>query len=346
VARAATQPAWRLFGVPLFGLLAAAWLALQGPAAADQARTVVNPTEEPIAPVPPAPAIAPEKIRLGEQLFRDPRLSRGNVRACASCHLLDRGGDDDQAHSLGSDRRPLDFNTPTVFNVALDFRLNWRGNFLSLQEQNASALLDPRIMNTSWVELLQKLRDDARYRSAFARAYGGELRSQQVLEALVSFERSLQTPDARFDRYLRGDRAAITRDEEEGYRLFKSYGCTACHQGVGVGGNLFQRFGIFDNPFAGRPVTQADLGRFTITGVESDRHVFRVPSLRNVALTAPYFHDGSAPSLEAAVAIMARVQLGRTIDQREIALIAKFLRTLTGEYQGRPSESGAERARP
>jgi cytochrome c peroxidase len=330
----------------LLGLLAVAWLTVQGPAAADQIRTAVNPADEPIAPVPPAPALAPEKVRLGERLFRDPRLSHGDIRACASCHLLDNGGDDDRAHSIGSDGRPLDFNTPTIFNVALEFRLNWRGNFRTLQEQNASALLDPRIMNTSWEELLQKLRSDAGYRSAFAGAYGGDLVPQQVLDALVSFERSLQTPDARFDRYLRGAPGAITHEEEEGYQLFKSYGCVACHQGTGVGGNLFQRFGIFADPFAGRAVTPADLGRFTITGADSDRQVFRVPSLRNVALTAPYFHDGSAPSLEAAVAVMARVQLGRTIDGHDIALIAKFLRTLTGAYQGRPLEAGAERAGP
>jgi len=324
----------------------AAGLGIPGPAAADQARTAIDLADEPIAPIPPVAVSNPEKVRLGEKLFRDVRLSHGDIRACTSCHLLDRGGDDDRAHSPGSDGQPLDFNTPTIFNVALDFRLNWRGNFLTLQEQNASALLDPRIMKTSWPELLEKLRGDADYRSAFAAIYGGDLVPAQVLDALVTFERSLQTPDSRFDRYLRGDRAAITRDEEEGYRLFKSYGCTACHQGAGVGGNLFQRFGIFEDPFANRPVTQPDLGRFTITGLDSDRHVFRVPSLRNVALTAPYFHDGSAPSLEAAVAIMARVQLGRTIDAREIGLIVKFLRTLTGAYQGRSLDSGAQRAGP
>ena len=347
MARAVARPAWPLNRL-LLALSAAAWVAIGGTTAAtDQAGPAANAADEPITPVPAVIGIAPEKIRLGEKLFRDPRLSHGDAVACDSCHLLEKGGEDGQAHSKGLDGRPLDFNTPTIFNAALEFRFNWRGNFQSLQEQNAAALLDPRIMNTSWPELLDKLRGDPGYRSAFAAIYGGDVDPQRLLDALTSFERSLLTPDGRFDRYLRGEPAAITRDEAEGYRLFKSYGCIACHQGVAVGGNLFQRFGIFENPFARRTtITHADLGRFTITGLESDRYVFRVPSLRNVALTAPYFHDGSAGSLEQAVAIMARVQLGRTIDDHDIALIVKFLHTLTGEYQGRPLTSGAERAGP
>lgn len=141
----------------------------------------------------------------------------------------------------------------------------------------------------------------------------------------------------RIDRYLRGERAALGAEEEHGYELFKAYGCVACHQGVNVGGNLFQKFGIFYDPFSGQSaVTEADLGRLAVTGKEADRHVFRVPSLRNVGVTAPYFHDGSATSLEEAVEAMARSQLGRSLMEQEISSIAAFLRTLTGEYQGRP----------
>jgi cytochrome c peroxidase len=185
--------------------------------------------------------------------------------------------------------------------------------------------------------LLATLRADSDYRRAFAAIYGGDIRREQILDALAAYQRSLVTPNARFDRYLRGEPGAITPEEEHGYRLFKAYGCIACHQGANVGGNLFQKFGIFADPFAGRDAaTRADLGRFTITGDEADRHVFRVPSLRNAALTAPYFHDGSAKSLEEAVEIMARNQLGRTLAEREVALIVAFLRTLTGERGGRP----------
>jgi cytochrome c peroxidase len=291
---------------------------------------------EPITPVPAASIPNPAKVRLGERLFHDVRLSRGNDVACASCHDLDNGGDDGVATTNGSDGRPLDFNVPTVFNAALSFRMNWRGNFRTLEEQAEAVLLDPRLMGTTWPALLPKLWDDPTYREAFLAIYGGDPQPGQVLDALAAFQRSLLTPNAAFDRYLKGERQAITPVEERGYELFKAYGCVACHQGVNVGGNLFQRFGVFDDPFARRAtVTQADLGRFALTHVEADRHVFRVPSLRNVEITAPYFHDGSTPTLEEAVDRMARSQLGRTLTAEEIDLIVQFLRTLTGEAASR-----------
>jgi cytochrome c peroxidase len=293
-------------------------------------------TAEPIAPIPATAAADPAKLRLGERLFRDVRLSHDNRRSCTSCHQLDHGGDDGQALSIGSDGRPLDFNTPTVFNAALSFRLNWRGNFRTLEEQNEAVLHDRRLMNTSWQKLLPKLRADADYVQTFTALYGNGPAPAHVLDALATFQRSLLTPNARFDRYLNGQRDAITSEEERGYRLFKSYGCIACHQGVNLGGNLLQRFGVFYNPFMRRGrVTDADLGRFALTGSESDRYVFRVPSLRNAAVTAPYFHDGSAASLAEAVKVLARVQLGRDLPGGDIDLIVKFLGTLTGEYRGR-----------
>lgn len=159
-----------------------------------------------------------------------------------------------------------------------------------------------------------------------------------MLAALASYERTLTTPNSRFDQYLRGRREALTEKERQGYRLFKSYGCVACHQGMNVGGNMFQRFGIFPHPARWRMVEirWPDHRRFQVTQVERDRHVFRVPSLRNVALTAPYFHDGQAATLESAVDTMAQVQLGKTLAPEEIGLIVSFLRTLTGEYRGQP----------
>ena len=289
---------------------------------------------EPITPVPAAEALDPAKIELGRRMFHDVRLSRGDRVSCASCHDLARGGDDGRARSETNDGRPSDFNASTVFNAALNARLNWRGNFRTLTEQNEAVLLDPRLMNVTWAELLAKLRADADYRTAFKALYGGPER-EHVLDALATFQRSLLTPDARFDRYLRGERDAITAEEARGYQLFKAYGCIACHQGVNVGGNLFQRFGVFYDPFAARGnAGAADLGRYTITGREDDRKVFRVPSLRNVAVTSPYFHDGSAASLAEAVDIMARSQLGRELPRDDIELIIRFLRTLTGVYRG------------
>jgi cytochrome c peroxidase len=292
--------------------------------------------DEPITPIPPAEANA-AKSELGRQLFHDVRLSHSNSVACVSCHRLDRGGDDGRMKSAGADARPLDFNSPTIFNAALNYRLNWRGNFRTLEEQNEAVLLDRRLMNTSWEELLTKLTADPDYVRAFVGLYGNGPDRTHVLDALAAFQRSLLTPGARFDRYLNGEHGAIAPAEERGYQLFKSYGCIACHQGANLGGNLFQVFGVFSDPVVTRwRSTGANLGRLAITGLESDRYVFRVPSLRNVAVTAPYFHDGSVSSLPEAVDIMARIQLGRNLPDQDVDLIVKFLGTLTGEYQGRP----------
>jgi cytochrome c peroxidase len=297
------------------------------------------PEGEPITPLSrDAPSgLAPGKIDLGRRLFHDPRLSRDGDMSCASCHDLDRGGADDRTRPIGGDGKPLDYNSPTVFNAGASFRLNWRGNFRTFEEQNEAVLLDSRLMNATWPELLARLRAEPEYQAAFQALYGSTPERAHVLDALAAFQRALLTPDARFDRYLRGEPDAITPQESRGYRLFKHYGCTACHQGANIGGNLFQQFGVFHNPFAERAtIAEADLGRFTLTGKASDRHVFRVPSLRNVAVTAPYFHDGSAATLTEAVEIMARSQLGRQLSGEDIDLIVAFLGTLTGAYQDRP----------
>ena len=193
-------------------------------------------------------------------------------------------------------------NTPTIFNVGLNAAFNWDGIANTLEAHAEIVLLNPRLMNTTWPELLAKLQADADYVTSFNTAYPEGLTRANVLDALASFERSLLTPNARFDRYLRGEQHALTEPEQQGYRLFKSYGCVACHQGINIGGNMYQKFGVFaeaggeESPGAG-----VDLGRYAVTKVPRDREVFRVPSLRNVAVTAPYFHDGRAPTLEDAV---------------------------------------------
>ncbi len=298
---------------------------------------VLPTSNEPITPLPLTVDLDPAKVRLGERLFHEVRLSRTHSLACATCHRLTAGGADGQPRSLGSDGNPLDYNTPTVFNVALNFRFNWRGAFRTLEAQTAALLLNPRVMATDWPELLATLRDDPGYREAFAASYPAGLEPAAVLDALVTFERSLLTPNARFDQYLRGRPEALTAEEQRGYQRFKSHGCVACHQGANVGGNLFQQLGIFQNYSGhGAGATAAAPGRATLPGDARDRWVFRVPSLRNVAVTAPYFHDGGVPTLERAVAVMARIQLGRTLPDAELDLIVRFLRTLTGEYQGRP----------
>jgi cytochrome c peroxidase len=290
-------------------------------------RTAIGAAPEPITPVPAPPVDDPLRVRLGQQLFADKRLSGDGSRSCTSCHDRAHGGAEGNPRPLGTDGRPLDYNAPTVLNAALSFRLNWRGNFRSLEELTDAVLLDSRLMGTTWDALLARLRADHLLLAAFRAAYQVEPGREQVLDALAAFQRSLVTQDAPFDHYLRGDRSALTPGQERGWQLFKGFGCVACHQGVNVGGNLFQRFGIF----AERPVvTPADLGRFTLIGQEGDRHVFRVPSLRNVALTAPYFHDGGTATLDEAVRTMAKSQLGRTLQDQEVQQIVQFLDSLTG----------------
>lgn len=301
--------------------------------------------QEPVSPLDPPPQAPAVKRELGEKLFHDRRLSRDARVSCADCHRLDRGGDDGRTRAPGFDGRLLDFNTPTIFNAAANFRLNWRGNFRTLEELTESVLRDARLMNGTWDVVLPALREDADYTRLFAAAYGGPPQPERVVDALVTFQHTLTTPDAPFDRYLRGASDAISAEAARGYQLFKTYGCVACHQGANVGGNLFQKFGIFYDPFARHSaLTQADLGRYAITGRDGDRHVFRVPSLRNVAVTAPYFHDGRAASLAEAVEIMARSQLGRSIPAADIDAIVAFLGTLTGTYRGRPVGAAPDHA--
>ena len=192
---------------------------------------------------------------------------------------------------------------------------------------------NPGEMGSNWPEVLGKLGQDPTLLGQFKLLYKDGLQPYNIQDAIATFERSLVT-SSRFDRYLRGDPGAINDDEKRGYQLFKSYGCAACHQGVNVGGNMYQKFGVMGDYFKGRAnITEADLGRYAVTKKESDRHVFKVPSLRNVELTAPYFHDGSATSLEAAVEVMFRYQLGRPAPAADRTLIIGFLKTLTSEKE-------------
>jgi cytochrome c peroxidase len=290
---------------------------------------------EPITPLPLDVTLDPKRIALGERLFGDTRLSGDNSRSCATCHALDAGGVDARPRAIATDGKPRLRNTPTLFNVGYNFAFNWDGATVTLEDHAQRLLTNPAVMNAKWPELLARLGADTNYPASFAAAYADGLTQTNVLDAIATFERSLATPNARLDRYLRGERQALSDDEQRGYRLFKSYGCVACHQGTNVGGNLFQRFGVFQSP-GDSPAGEVDVGRYRVTSVERDRGVFRVPSLRNVALTAPYFHDGRAPTLEVAVETMGRVQLGRQLDGEEIKVIVQFLRALTGEFRGKP----------
>jgi cytochrome c peroxidase len=299
------------------GLEAASFVAAQSPAPQHEA------VQEQITPIPAAPTLDPPRVALGERLFQDRRLSHDNTRNCLFCHDTRSNGASANAHDLTPDGRTIPLNTPTVFNAVLSFRLNWEGNFRSFELAAAQSLRNPDIMASSVDEAVDKLRADPEVASLFRNAYGRELDSVALLDALASYQRTLVTPGGRFDRFLAGDASAITAQELSGYQQFKSLGCISCHQGVNVGGNLFQRHGIF-HPL-GSP----------------EPEWLRVPSLRNVATTPPYFHDGSAATLSDAVRKMGHAQLDRVLTDQQVADIVAFLQTLTGIYLGQPVTSAA-----
>jgi cytochrome c peroxidase len=294
-------------------------------------------SDEPIRPLPITLKLDAMKVALGERLFNDKRLSRDNSISCASCHNLAKGGVDGlvSATGIGGAKGPI--NTPSVFNSSYNFRQFWDGRAASLEEQVVGPIHNPKEMGSNWAQVLVKLAQDGALVAQFKRSYPDGLQVRNIQDAIAVFERSLTTPNARIDRYLRGEKGALSSEELRGYQLFKAYGCVACHQGVNVGGNMFQTFGVMGDYFASRGnATDADLGRYNVTKIESDKHVFKVPGLRNVALTAPYFHDGSAKTLGDAVEVMFKYQLGRSAAARDKDLIVKFLHTLTGEINGKP----------
>lgn len=287
--------------------------------------------DEPIKPLPAKLNLDARKVNLGRTLFHDKRLSKDNSLSCASCHDIAAGGVDGKQFAVGIKGQVGPINTPTVLNSGLNFRQFWDGRAASLEEQAAGPVHNPGEMGSNWNEVIGKLSQDKAFVDQFKVAYPDGLKGKNIQDAIATFEKSLITP-SRFDRYLSGEGMALQEDEKHGYQLFKNYGCAACHQGQGVGGNMYQTFGVLGNYFKDKgKITDADLGRFAVTKNEADRHVFKVPSLRNVELTAPYFHDGSAKTLDEAVEVMFRYQLGRSAPAADKALIVKFLKTLTGE---------------
>jgi cytochrome c peroxidase len=296
------------------------------------------PLVEPIKPLPLTLKQDPARAALGRQLFQDRRLSANGSASCASCHDLTKGGADGRVHSIGFGGQATAVNAPTVLNAALNFKQFWNGRADSLEEQVGAVVQNPIEMGSKWEDVVVKISQDAQYQTSFASAYKDGVTQANIKNALATYERTLLTANSRFDQYLRGATNAISPEEKAGYAKFKQFGCIACHQGVNVGGNMFQKFGVMGDYFAKRGhATEADMGRYAVTGDEADKHVFKVPSLRNVALTAPYFHDGSAKTLDEAVDVMFKYQLGRVASKEDKAAIIKFLNTLTGSLAGRSS---------
>jgi cytochrome c peroxidase len=301
------------------GRCLAVLLVITGSAAASLAQTPGQQApadREPITPVPLPPVADPVKLALGERLFADRRLSRDRSRSCLSCHDLSTNGASSNQIDEAFDGSKLPLNTPTVFNAALSFRLNWQGQPRSLEAQAEALLENPSVTGTSIDEVVGKLSADPDTVRRFRAAYGHGPDRASLLDAIATYERSLLTPGSRFDRWLGGDAAALSVEEQNGYQLFKSLGCISCHQGVNVGGNMFQRHGIFHPLASPKP------------------EILRVPSLRNVATTPPYFHDGSTPTLDEAVRKMGAAQLDRILSDQQVEAIVAFLNTLTGTYRG------------
>ncbi len=296
----------------------------------DRGLVVHDDALQPVVPLRKPGSLRADRVALGRQLFSDARLSGDGTVSCSSCHRLEFGGTDNQSVSTGIQGAKGTVNAPTVLNSGFGFSQFWDGRASSLEVQASGPIHNPVEMGSNWAQVIERLGQDAAISKAFASAYSDGLSAANIANALATFERSLVTVDSRLDQYLLGDTRILTDDEIKGYKRFREYGCTSCHQGALLGGNMYQKFGVMGDYFAGKQVTKADLGRYNVTGREEDRHVFKVPTLRNVALTAPYFHDGSAETLEAAVKIMGRYQLGRELDDSDVNLIVAFLKTLSG----------------
>ncbi len=279
---------------------------------------------EPITPIPQHIEVDEAKASLGKELFFDTILSVDNTISCATCHDLSNGGDDGLRFSFGVDAREGDINSPTVYNAVFNFRQFWNGRAKNLLHQAEGPIENPVEMANKFEKLISVLQKTP-YKEKFYKLYEDGITKHNIADAIAEYEKTLITPNAPFDKYLRGDENAITPKQKEGYQLFKDKGCIACHHGINVGGNLYNKFGVMQY------VSSKRLGRYEVTHKEEDRYYFKVPSLRNIEHTAPYLHDGRYETLDEVVKFMARYQLGQVVSQEEIDTIISFLKSLSGE---------------
>lgn len=284
-------------------------------------------TEEPIQPIVVAAVENPARVELGRKLFFDPRLSRSGFISCNSCHNLSLGGSDNLETSIGHNWQRGPINSPTVLNSSLSLAQFWDGRAKDLKEQAGGPIANPGEMAFTHELAVHVLESIPEYVAEFEAVFGRDtLTIDQVTDAIAAFEETLVTPGSPFDRWLEGERSALPAQAAAGYEVFKSAGCVACHHGPAAGGTSFQKMGLLAEYVTKNPA----IGRAAVTGDDADRMSFKVPTLRNVALTYPYFHDGAAATLDDAVTIMGRIQLGREFTPEERALVVAFLRSLTG----------------
>ena len=294
---------------------------------------------EPVRPIDQALEYDEAKAALGFALFHDPRLSVDNTVSCASCHALETAGVDNHQYSHGVNEQLGGVNAPTVFNAVYNFVQFWDGRAQTLAAQAAGPPLNPvEMASESFDQIIAKLKADKKFAKAFIAVYPDGITEANLTDAIEQFERTLVTPNSAFDKWLRGDDSALTADQLEGYELFKKYDCATCHTGPNLGGLSYELMGLRRHYFAerGLELTHEDNGRFKETQEERDRHRFKVPGLRNVEHTWPYYHDGTRHTLEEAVRDMGIYQSGVELTEAEVAQITAFLKTLTGEYKGVP----------
>jgi cytochrome c peroxidase len=289
---------------------------------------------EPIGPLIQEKGLDPRMVSLGDRLFHDTRLSQDNSISCSSCHVLSTGGTDNKRASLGVGGRVGNIKAPTVYNSGNSFVQFWDGRAETLEEQAAGPVHNPLEMNSNWQEVISKLGRDPAMVESFDELFEDGITGDNIAQSIAAFERTLVTLNSRFDRWLRGEAGVLTEQELRGYRLFKSYGCISCHQGVNVGGNLYGIMGVKGDYFKdrNREIVESDLGRYNVTQQDQDKYYFKVPSLRLAAINPPYFHDGSESNLNDAVRIMGRYQLGRELPDNDIDDIVAFLYALVGEH--------------
>lgn len=286
------------------------------------------PRSEPITPIEPARITRPALVELGKKLYFDPRLSKSGFISCNSCHNLSMGGSDNLTTSIGHNWQKGPINAPTVLNSAMNVAQFWDGRAATLKAQAGGPIANPGEMAFTHELAVEVLSTIPGYVAEFQQAFGTPaIDIDRVTGAIAAFEETLVTPNSRFDKWLRGDKRALSLEEERGYDLFKASGCTACHNGPAAGGAAFRKMGVVE-PY--RTSSPAE-GRVAVTGKDADRFNFKVPTLRNVELTYPYFHDGAADTLAESVEVMGRIQLGRRYTPAETASIVAFLKTLTGD---------------
>ena len=306
----------------LLTAVAAATALLSTPAVAQKR------ADEPVQTIPAVRNIDPAMVELGKKLYFDPRLSKSGFISCNSCHNLSMGGTDNLKTSIGHNWQQGPINSPTVLNSSLNLAQFWDGRAADLKAQAGGPIANPGEMAFTHALAIDTLKSIPGYVNEFKSVFKHDkLSIDEVTTAIAAFEETLVTPNSRFDRWLDGDNKALNSTELEGYKLFKESGCVACHNGPNLGGNSFQKMGVV-NAYKTASTAQ---GRMEVTGKDADRLNFKVPTLRNVEMTYPYFHDGEAPTLTVAVDLMGRLQLGREFTKDENAKIVAFLKTLTGQ---------------